>query len=117
MRTHLMAAAIGALVAASAIPVSAQQAAAPGPVGITPEQRAELSQLSPELRTKVESRMDGSQTVHGILETMLLNQISSEFASGRIVATDWGRGTMVVEGPNGTIRVFPFDVRTLAIRG
>ena len=82
----------------------------------TPMERAELQQLNPQLRQTVESRMVGGQSVHGILETMLLNNVSKDFATRKVVATDFQRGDLVVEGTNGEIRVFPFDTETLVIR-
>ncbi len=82
----------------------------------TPMEKAELDQLSPQLRSQVEARLGSGQTVHGILETMLLNNVSQKFASGRIVATDFQRGDIVVENASGQMKVFPFDVATLAVK-
>ena len=78
--------------------------------------KAELAQLTPKLRGEVEARLKDGQTVHGVLETMLLNNVSADFASGRIVATDFARGDIVVENKAGQIKVFPFDVATLAVK-
>lgn len=78
--------------------------------------KAELAQLSPQLRSQVEARMVSGQTVHGILEAMLLNNVSQDFASGHIVATDFQRGDIVVENKGGQLRVFPFDVATLTVK-
>ena len=84
---------------------------------MSPIEQAELQQLSPALRQEVETRMAaGGQTVQGIVDTILLNEISLEFASGRIVATDFHRGLAVVEGPGGQPRTFAFDVVTLKLR-
>ena len=79
-------------------------------------EKAELEQFSPSLRSQVEARRVSSQTVHGVLETMLLNNVSQEFASGDVVATDFQRGDVVVVSAGGQIKVFPFDVATLAIK-
>ena len=79
-------------------------------------EKAELAQLSPQLRSEVEARLVSGQTVHGVLEAMLLNKVSQEFASGRVVATDFQRGDIVVENKGGQIKVFPFDVVTLSIK-
>lgn len=84
--------------------------------GATPMEKAELAQLSLQLRSQVEARLVSGQTVHGVLETMLLNNVSQEFASGHVVATDFERGDLVVENRSGQMKVFPFDVATLAIR-
>jgi len=82
----------------------------------TPMEKVELAQLSPQLRSQVEARLVSGQTVRGVLETMLLNNVSQEFASGHVVATDFERGDVVVENGSGQMKVFPFDVATLAIR-
>ncbi len=82
----------------------------------TPLEKAELAQLSPALRSQVEARLVSGQTVHGVLEAMLLNNVSQEFASGHVVATDFQRGDIVVENKSGQLKVFPFDVATLTVR-
>jgi hypothetical protein len=78
--------------------------------------RIELAQLSPALRSEVLQRATGGNTVRGVLETMLLNNVSQVFASGRVVAVDFIRGAVVVEGPNNQVRAFPFNVATLQLR-
>src|SRR5580692_3726214 len=70
-------------------------------------EKAELAQLTPQ---------PGSQTVRGILETMLLNNISQLFATNRVVAVDFDKGVAVVEGTNGQVKAFSFDVTTLVIK-
>jgi hypothetical protein len=82
----------------------------------TPVEQAELAQLSPQLRSEVEARLGSGQTVHAILETMLLNSLSQEFASGHVVATDFRRGDIVEESKSGQMKVFPFDVATLVVK-
>jgi multidrug efflux pump subunit AcrA (membrane-fusion protein) len=72
----------------------------------TPIERAELAQLSPQLRSQVEARLVSGQTVHGVLEAMLLNNLSQEFAGGHVVATDFQRGDIVVENKSGQMKVF-----------
>ncbi len=62
----------------------------------TPMERAELAQLTPQMRSQVEARLGSGQTVHGVLDTILLNNVSQEFASGHVVATDFQRGDVVV---------------------
>jgi hypothetical protein len=81
----------------------------------TAHEKAELAQLSPQLRSQVEARLTGDQTVRGILDTMLLNNISLKFATNRVVAVDFDNGIAVVEGKNKQIELFPFDVVTLAM--
>lgn len=106
-------AALAAFLMAGSIGVAGTVFAAPAE---TPVDKAELAQLSPKLRGEVETRMKDGQSVRGILETMLLNNVSSDFASGRVVATDFGRGEMVVENKAGQLKAFPFDVTTLVVR-
>ena len=79
-------------------------------------EKAELALMSPQLRKQVEDRLTGEQTVRGILETMLLNKISLQFATNRVVAADFDRGVVVVEGKKDEFKVFPFDVVTLEIK-
>ena len=47
---------------------------------------------------------------------MLLNNVSQDFASGHIVATDFQREDIVVENTSGQMKVFPFDVATLTVK-
>lgn len=79
-------------------------------------EKAELSQLTPDLRQQMEARLTQGQTVRGILETMLLNQISLLFAGGKVTAVDFEKGVAVWQGPNGDLRIVPFDVATLQLR-
>jgi hypothetical protein len=79
-------------------------------------EKAELAQLSPQLRTQVEARITSGQTVRGILETMLLNNTALDLAANKVVAVDFQTGVEVVEGPNGQIKAFPFDVATLVLK-
>lgn len=83
---------------------------------MTPVEKAELAEVSPPLRSQVDARMVNGQTVHGVLEAMLLNNVSQEFASGHVVATDFQRGDIVVENKSGQMKVPPFDVATLTVR-
>jgi hypothetical protein len=78
--------------------------------------RAELGYLSPAVRVEVERRATGGNTLRGVMETMLLNNVSQLFASSKVVAVDFTKGVVVVEGTNGQIRAYPFDVTTLQLR-
>ena len=60
-------------------------------------EKVELAQLTPQLRSQIEARITGGQTVRGILETMLLNNISQLFATNRVVAVDSEVGTVVAQ--------------------
>ena len=75
-----------------------------------------MAQLTPQLRGQIEARITGGQTVRGILETTLLNNISQLFATNRVVAVDFDKGVAVVEGTNGQVKAFNFDVATLVIK-
>jgi hypothetical protein len=79
-------------------------------------ERAELARLTPQRRKQVEARLTGEQTVRGVLDTMLLNNISLQFASDHIVAVDFDREIAVVHGKNGQMMAFPIDVTTLLIK-
>ena len=100
-----------ALAAAVVLAPCAVSAAQP-----TAFEKAELAQLAPGLRADVKARLIPGQTVRGILETMLLNQISQLFAGGRMTAVDFEKGIAVWQGPNGDIKVLPFDIATLQLR-
>ncbi len=79
-------------------------------------EQAELAQLSPNLRSQVETRLTGEQTVRSFLDVMLLNNISADFATNKVVAADFDKGVVVVEGKNGDLNSYPFDVATLVIK-
>ena len=83
---------------------------------LTAFDKAELDQLSPALRTQVEARLTSGETVRGVVETILLNEISQLFASGAVAAVDFEKGIAVWQGPNGEIKVLPFDTATLQLR-
>lgn len=99
-----------ALLAAGILPAIAL------PAGSTAFERAELGQLTPQLRAQVKARLTQGQTVRGILETMLLNNISQLFAVGAVKAVDFEKGMAVVATPNGKIKIGPFDVTTLVVK-
>ena len=102
--------AFGPTLFAAAMLVSANAMAA-DPTAL---EQAEISMLSPQLQAEVKTRMaSGGQKVSEILDTMLLNSVSKIFTSGRIVAADFNKGTVVTEGSNGQLRTFNFDVATL----
>ena len=84
--------------------------------GPTAFEKAELAQLSPQLRSQVKARLTDGQTVRGILETMLLNNIKAKHPASRIVAMDFGRGVAVVQLSNRSMRTVQFDTTTLAIK-
>src|SRR5215469_16654737 len=73
-------------------------------------EEAELAQLAPDLRAQVEARITNGQTVRGVLETMLLNNISALFAAQRVEAVDFEKGIAVFAMANGSLKLVPFDV-------
>lgn len=103
-------------VTAATLAVTLLASGAAGAYEATPFEKAELAQLTPDLRKQVESRLIDGQTVRGILETMLLNNISLLFATNRVVAADFDKGVVTVEGKNNEIKTYPFDVATLVIK-
>jgi len=99
------------VIAAAALGLAAPAlAAAP-----TPYEQAMLSLLSPAVQKQVLARAVDGNTIDGVITTMLLNQISGEFAAGNVVAVDNDDGIIVVS-KNGQIKAFPFDVTTLVIK-
>jgi hypothetical protein len=80
-------------------------------------EQAELAGLSPAKRAEVMERAkQPGQTVYEVLQTMLLNNIKSKHAAGRIVALDFNRGISVVEMQSGGMTAVNFDTTTLAIK-
>ena len=106
---------LGKSVAAAALAMALLAPGVAFAVEATAFEKAELAQLTPKLRSEVEARLTGGQTVRGILETILLNEISLQFASGRVVAADFEKGVVVVDGTNGQPKAFHFDVTTLVL--
>ena len=78
--------------------------------------QAELAYLTPAVRAEVERRATGGNTVRGVIETMLLNAVSSAFAAQKVLAVDFVKGVVVVEGANNEVRSFPFDVTLLQLK-
>lgn len=80
------------------------------------EEQQILDNLSPELRQDVMDRMGPDQTVTGILRTTLLNNLSQEFGTMRIIDADYTQGVAVIEMPDGEQRTVQFDATTLVIQ-
>jgi hypothetical protein len=100
---------LAALAVTSALALSTAAAA------MTKYEKLELEGLSPALRKQVEARMTGQQTVRGILETMLLNNISDKVANNQVVAIDFDNAVIVVTNPEAATRAYRFDPATLAV--
>lgn len=79
-------------------------------------EKAELSMLSPAKQKEVLSRATGGNTVDGVIETMLLNQISDEFAQGNVVGVDFDDAVFVVRSKKGQLRVYEFDTVNLILK-
>jgi hypothetical protein len=101
-----LAGAVLALVGFQAPPAAAQSS-----MGSREFQRAELNEVSPAIRAEVERRLAAGpgNTVRGILETMLLNEIGVRWPGSRIVATDMGRGVGVIQLPDKTLKAITFN--------
>ena len=54
--------------------------------------------------------------MRGILETILLNNVSLLFATNRVVAVDFDKGVAVFDGNDGQAKSFLFDVTTLVMK-
>jgi predicted DNA-binding transcriptional regulator YafY len=105
------------LIAAAALLGAAWVAAPAAAQTMSAHERAVLASVSPALRAEIETRaQQPGQKVSEIIDTILLNKISLAFANGKIVATDYEKGIVVVEGPGGLLRVFRFDVTTLDLK-
>lgn len=78
--------------------------------------RAILAGLSPALRAEVEKRMQTpGQKVSEIIDTELLNKVSQLRAQGKIVATDYEKKIVVVQFPDGQMRIYKFNPQTLEV--
>jgi hypothetical protein len=78
--------------------------------------KAVFDMLSPKLQEQVKARLTDKNTVRGVLETMLLNEISDEFATNRIQAVDFDEGVAIVELPDGNVDTVFFKTDTLDIK-
>ena len=106
MRKILSAAIVGAFLA-----VGSAQAA-----DMHERDKEVFDMLSPELQEQVKGRLTPGNTVRGVLETMLLNEISKLFATNRIEAVDFEDGVAIVELPDGDVDTVYFTTATLVIR-
>jgi hypothetical protein len=86
----------------------------------TPAMRqAILAGLNAETRRNIEQRAAArGNTVYGVLETELLNNLAvAELSGARLVAIDFTRQVVVLEpAGGGAMRVLPFDRETLTLR-
>lgn len=103
------------LLAATILGVSLTFAAAQA-AEMTPKDKAVFEQLTPDLQKQVKARLNDGNTVRGVLETMLLNEISLIEATNRIQAVDFDEGVAIVELPDGDVDTFYFDTTTLVLK-
>jgi hypothetical protein len=75
-----------------------------------------LSQLSPQARSEVLSRLTPGETVKGIVETMALNRLSQLYAEGKVVELDVIQGIATIQYKDGTRKQVPFKIEELVIR-
>jgi hypothetical protein len=99
----------------TALAVTSALALSTAAAAMTKYEKLELEGLSPAVRKQVEARMTGQQTVRGILETMLLNNISDKVVYNQVVAIDFDKAVIVVTNPKGAVRAYGFDPATLAV--
>lgn len=97
------------LATGAALALVAGSAAAQSSAGSREFQRAELAEVSPAIRAEVERRATGGNTIRGVLETMLLNEISARWPGSRLVAMDMGRGVGVFALPDNSLKAATFN--------
>lgn len=101
---------------ATAITVLALVGTAEAAQQLSKQDQQILSQLSPQTRKEVLSRLTPGETVKGIVETMVLNRLSLLEAEGRIVEVDVIQGVATVQYPNGTTKKVPFKIEEIIVR-
>ncbi|MGL4541194.1 MAG: hypothetical protein ACRCUI_01635 [Polymorphobacter sp.] len=99
-------------IALAAILVVATPVAARTPTAI---EKAELAMLSPAKQKEVLARATGGNTVSGVIETMLLNQLSADWANGDAISIDFVQEVLVVRNSKGQLRDYEFDSVTLTV--
>lgn len=107
----LGAAMLAAAVIAASVTGTAAHAAQP-----TSLEKAELSMMSPDKQKEVLARATGGNTVDGVIETMLLNQISDEFAQGNVVSVDFDDAVFIVQNKKGQLKAYQFETLSLTLK-
>jgi hypothetical protein len=79
-------------------------------------EKAELSMMAPAKQKEVLARATGGNTVDAVIETMLLNQISDEFAQGSVVSVDFDDAVFVVRNKKGQLKAYEFETMTLMLK-
>ena len=102
---------IAAAVTAVALVGSAQAAQQ-----MSAQDRQLLSQLTPQARQEVMSRLGPGQSVREIVETMVLNRLSAMYAEGKVVEVDVITGVATIQYKDGTTKKVPFKVEEIVVR-
>ncbi len=99
----------------TAVAVTSALALSSAAAAMTKYEKLALDGLASDVRKQVEARMTGRQTVRGILETTLLNNISDKVVYNQVVAIDFDKAVIVVTNPKGAVRAYSFNTATLAV--
>ncbi|TFU01306.1 hypothetical protein EUV02_13505 [Polymorphobacter arshaanensis] len=102
---------LGALIFAASLGMSSAA------IAVTPTaiEKAELSMLTPAKQKEVLARAVNGNTISGVIETMLLNQISDDFANGDAISIDFTQQLFVVRNKKGQLHEYVFDTATLTV--
>jgi hypothetical protein len=79
-------------------------------------EKAELSMMSVAKQKEVLARAYAGNTVDGVIETMLLNQLSDEFAQGNVVGVDFDDAVFIVRNKKGQLKAYEFETLTLTLK-
>ncbi len=101
----------GAALVAGAVAIAPASALAQSSAGSREFQQAELSEVSPAIKAEVERRVAAApgNTIRGVLETMLLNELQVREPGSRIVGVDMGRGVVVIQRPDNALKAYTFN--------
>lgn len=79
-------------------------------------EKAELSMMSVEKQKQVLARATGSNTVDGVVETMLLGQLTDGFAQGAVISVDFDDAVFIVRNKKGQLKAYDFEPLTLTLK-
>jgi hypothetical protein len=79
-------------------------------------EKAELSMMSVARQKEVLARIGGSSTVDEVIEAMLLDQLSDEFAQGTVVGVDFDDGVVIVRSKKGQLKAYAFEPLTMTLK-
>lgn len=98
----LLAAALGATMAQAVQPTSLE--------------KAELSMMSVAKQKDVLMRASGGNSVDGVIEAMLLDQLSDEFAQGDVISVDFDDAVFVVMNKKAQLKAYAFEPQSLTLK-